>query len=68
MGRLIDEDELIKDRAGNDPVVIAAKCAPTAYNSDKVIRQIKELSIRERGEIKTEDVITIVKGGGVNAD
>lgn len=68
MGRLIDEDELIKGRAGNDPVVIAAKCAPTAYNSDKVIQQIKELSIRERGEIKTEDVITIVKGGGVNAD
>lgn len=52
MGRLIDEDELIKDRAGNDPVVIAAKCAPTAYNSDKVIRQIKELSIRERGRDK----------------
>ena len=24
MGRLIDEDELIKDRVENDPVVIAA--------------------------------------------
>lgn len=68
MGRLIDAEELIKGRVGNDPVVIAAKCAPTAYDSDRVIRQIKELSIRERGEIKTEDVITIVKGGGVNAD
>ena len=30
MGRLIDEDELIKGRVENDPVVIAAKCAPTA--------------------------------------
>lgn len=41
---------------------------PTAYDPDKVVQQIKELSIRERGEIKTEDVITIVKDGGVNAD
>ena len=38
---------------------------PTAYDTDKVVEQIKELSIRERGEIKTEDVIAIVKGGGV---
>lgn len=41
---------------------------PTAYDPDKVVQQIKELSIRERGVIKTEDVITIVKDGGVNAD
>ncbi len=41
---------------------------PTVYDPDKVVQQIKELSIRERGEIKTEDVITIVKDGGVNAD
>ncbi|MBR1810774.1 MAG: hypothetical protein IJ766_03865 [Clostridia bacterium] len=27
--RLIDADELCKDRVSNDPVVIAAKCAPT---------------------------------------
>ena len=38
---------------------------PTVYDPDKVVKQIKELSIRERGEIKTEDVIAIVKGGGV---
>ena len=66
MGRLIDEDELIKGRVENDPVVIAAKCAPVAYDPDKVVKQIKELSIREFGEIKTEDVIAIVKGGGVD--
>ena len=39
---------------------------PTVYDPDKVVKQIKELSIRERGEIKTEDVIAIVKGGGVD--
>lgn len=40
---------------------------PTVYNPDKVVEQIKELSIGERGEIKTENVIAIVKGGGVDA-
>lgn len=39
---------------------------PSVYDPDKVVKQIKELSIRERGEIKTEDVIAIVKGGGVD--
>ncbi len=42
MGRLIDEDELMKGRVENDPVVIAAKCAPTAYNLDKVVAQLEE--------------------------
>ena len=36
MGRLIGEDELIKGRVENDPVVIAAKCTPTAYDLDDV--------------------------------
>ena len=43
MGRLIDEDELIKDRVENDPVVIAAKCTPTAYDPDKVVEQLEEV-------------------------
>lgn len=42
MGRLIDEDELIKGRVENDPVVIAAKCTPTAYDPDKVVEQLEE--------------------------
>ena len=48
MGRLIDEDELIKDRVENDPVVIAAKCAPTAYDLDKVVEQIEKLKKAEQ--------------------
>lgn len=40
--RLIDADELIKDRVENDPIVIAAKCAPTAYDVDKVVEQLEE--------------------------
>lgn len=78
MGRLIDEDELIKDRVENDPVVIAAKCAPTAYDPDKVVEQLEEKKenvgfIRATTEVSAylrgiNDAIEIVKGGGVDAD
>ena len=40
--RLIDADLLIKGRVENDPVVIAAKCAPTAYDPDKIVVQLEE--------------------------
>lgn len=38
--RLIDADELMKDRTENDPVRIAAMCAPTAYDVNKVVEKI----------------------------
>lgn len=40
--RLIDADLLIEGRVENDPVVIAAKCAPTAYDPDMVLEQLEE--------------------------
>lgn len=40
--RLIDADKLIEDRVENDPVVIAAKYAPTAYDFDKVIERLAD--------------------------
>lgn len=39
--RLIDADELIKDRVENDLVRIAAECAPTAFDKKKVINEIR---------------------------
>ena len=39
--RLIDADELTKDRVENDPVRIAAECAPTAFDKEKVIEELK---------------------------
>ena len=77
MGRLIDTDAFKKQVAG---MAISGNCPvdkanvlcelidiqPTAYDPDKVVEQIKELSIREFGEIKTEDVIAIVRGGGAD--
>lgn len=74
--RLIDTDALRKDLksvtlsngtlVNTNTILRLLEVYPTAYDVDKVVKQIKELSIRERGEIKTEDVIAIVKGGGVN--
>lgn len=70
MGRLIDEDELIKDRVENDLVVIAAKCTPTAYDPDKVVEQldtyITKLVGRNSALYKT--VMQIVKGGGIDGN
>ena len=68
---LIDADKfkgkVIASHTGSGVIkLIAIDEVLTAYDVDKVVKQIKELSIRERGEIKTEDVIAIVKGGGVN--
>ena len=40
--RLIDADLLIEGRVENDPVVIAAKCAPTAYDPNRVVEQLEE--------------------------
>ena len=75
MGRLIDEDELIKGRVENDPVVIAAKCTPTAYDPDNVLEQLEtedsKIEIQyennyEKGLLDgIEKAIEIVKGGGV---
>ena len=39
--RLIDADELIKGRVENDPVRIAVKCAPTAFDKEKVTQELK---------------------------
>lgn len=41
--RLIDADGMTEGRVENDPVVIAAKCAPTAYDPDRVVEQLEEL-------------------------
>lgn len=41
--RLIDADVLVEGRVENDPVVIATKCAQTAYDPDRVVEQLEEL-------------------------
>ena len=45
--RLIDADELTKDRVENDPVRITAECAPTAFDKEKVIEELDKLTGEE---------------------
>lgn len=45
--RLIDAEELIKDRVENDPVRIAVQCAPTAFDKEKVIEELDKLTGEE---------------------
>lgn len=74
MGRLIDEDDLTKGRVENDSVVIAAKCAPTAYDPVRVVEQLKKAAFERYGNdgmggemvVNLDDAIEIVKGGGVD--
>ena len=40
--RLIDADELTKDRVENDPVRIAAECALIAFGKERVIKALRE--------------------------
>ena len=70
--RLIDADELIKGRVENDPVRIAVKCAPTAFDKEKVIEELKgEIELVAHNPmiagryIKKSRAIEIVEKGGI---
>lgn len=52
--RLIDADELIKGKVENDPVRIAAMCAETAFDKEKVIEELVELRQREYNDSDEE--------------
>lgn len=72
--RLIDADELIAGRVENDPVVIAMRCAPTAYDVDKVLEQLEnerkfwenayDSDLGKEKARSYEHAIEIVKAGG----
>ena len=71
--RLIDADELTKDRVENDPVRIAAECAQTAFDKEKVIEELQKHSHNYYPSIdhyctsvkavKLRDVIDIIEKG-----
>ena len=70
--RLIDANELIKDRVENDPVRIAAGCAPTAFDKEKVKQELKgEIELVAHNPmiagryIKKSRAIEIVEKGGI---
>ena len=81
MGRLIDADKLLEEtRRDRDyarkngfldmyyekqVLIDRIKAQPTAYDVDKVVNQIKILS--PANYVTKDDVLKIVKGGGVDA-
>ena len=81
MGRLIDADKLLEEtRKDRDyaekngfldmyyerqALIDRIESQPTAYNVDKVVEQIKILS--PANYVTKDDVLKIVKGGGVDA-
>lgn len=68
MRRLIDENELIKGRVENDPVVIAAKCAPTAFDPDRVVEQLEDYLFEKYCVEGDSEIERIVKGGGADGN
>lgn len=63
--RLIDADELIKDRVENDPVRIAVKCAPTAFDKEKVIEELEDYLFEKYCVEGDEKIAEIVEKGGI---
>ena len=66
--RLIDADVLVEGRVENDPVVIAAKCAPTAYDPDKVVERLEDYLFEKYCVEGDAEIERIVKGGGVDGN
>ena len=55
MARLIDADYITEGRVSNDPVVIAAKCAPTIDASPvEWLRKYTAVGVTPRGDRLTE--------------
>ena len=63
--RLIDADELIKDKVENDPVRIAVKCAPTAFDKEKVIEELEDYLFEKYCIEGDEKIAEIVERGGI---
>lgn len=80
MGRLIDADPVLGSLSGRlesmkdyDAVKDVINNMPTAYDVDKVVRQLEAYSNADEAErlgtmpvVELTDAITIVKGGGMN--
>lgn len=64
--RLIDADGMTEGRVENDPVVIAAKCTPTAYDPDKVVERLEDYLFEKYCVEGDAEIERIVKGGGVD--
>ena len=69
MSDLISRSALIKYLTidGYIPKTIkeAIELQPTAYNVDEVVKEVKEISMKWLGEVRTCNVIKVIRKGGV---
>lgn len=61
---LISRKALMEGRVENDPVRIAAMCAPTAYDVDAVCDQIQNVPHGYLNCETEEEILEIVRNGG----
>lgn len=62
---LISRKALMEGRVENDPVRIAATCADTAFNKEKVIEELEEYLFEKYCVEGDEKITEIVKKGGI---
>jgi hypothetical protein len=63
--RLIDADALIKEYPQASGLKLVIENAPTAYDVDEVVKEVKEISMKWLGEVRTCNVIKAIRKGGV---
>ena len=63
--RLIDADELTKDRVENDPVRIVAEWEQTAFDKEKVIEELEDYLFEKYCVEGDEKIAEIVEKGGI---
>ena len=62
---LISRKALMEGRVENDPVIIAAMCADTAFNKEKVIEELEEYLFEKYCVEGDEKITEIVEKGGI---
>lgn len=62
---LISRKALMEGRVENDPVRIAATCADTAFNKEKVIEELEEYLFEKYCVEGDEKITEIVEKGGI---
>lgn len=62
---LISRKALMEGRVENDPVRIAATCADTAFNKEKVIEELEEYIFEKYCVEGDEKITEIVEKGGI---
>ena len=71
MGRLVDVEDVkalingLDSLPWEEEIDELVDTIPTAYNVDEVVKEVKEISLKWLGEVRTCNVIRAIRKGGV---